>query len=672
MTRSLPIILSLLLGLTLLNEVQASTFETLEQRLVITKSSVKKLQLLEQSSAQVKHFSAIEQAHYFYLVGKVQLSLGLVEKSIHSQTEALELLTAHTTVPSILLAAIYNERSSSIYNHDPGNKDYCVDTARSLAVERQLSNNEARLAEVLASNAQCLYSSNKGLALAIPLLEEATTIAQNSLLTLDQQATIYNRAALLYSKASIANKAYKYNLLALHKWQEEGNHLGIQYMLSSVVVNASNMGEFELAQQHLDSLYQFATEHTDYKDALFSAHYQSGKLAYIQGDWLRSIKFFELAVTEQANMNRPAYIQANYELLAIAYFRANKFTESKRVLLELKEKFPGNPAIKKEIIAIATLEDNKKQQALNSAFALLDKERNNKRHFIKSSTAYIAQENDHKLEQLENFQLKQRFIYSVLIAFFIAISLGTYAYFQQQRKQLANKEKQLTDDLLSRKNQLLADVSHELSTPLTVLKLQVESLKDDLEDDVQVSYDALDSKLDDIQHLIDDIHQLAQSDVGALQLNFDSFELNETLEKWQSELTQFVSQNKLSFEINKELPKQLIVHWDRDRIKQIFANLLNNSIKYTDKPGKIRLSATLQEDIINISIEDSSPSVADEDLSNIFERLYRVENSRSRTTGGSGLGLAICKSLITEHRGSIYAQHSSLGGLKIVIKLPVN
>jgi len=228
------------------------------------------------------------------------------------------------------------------------------------------------------------------------------------------------------------------------------------------------------------------------------------------------------------------------------------------------------------------------------------------------------------------------------------------------------------DKLLTKKNQLLADVSHELTTPLTVLKLQVELLKDDLEEDVQASYQALDNKIDDIQHLITDISQLAQSDVGALQLNITTFELNQSLALWEAELTQFVNKNKLTFEINKSLPDKLMVDLDPDRIKQIFINLLTNSIKYTHKPGQVKLSAIVKNNRLKLSIEDSAPGVSDIDLINIFERLYRVEGSRSRATGGSGLGLAICKSLIEEHKGEIFAEHSELGGLKIVMELPIS
>jgi len=126
----------------------------------------------------------------------------------------------------------------------------------------------------------------------------------------------------------------------------------------------------------------------------------------------------------------------------------------------------------------------------------------------------------------------------------------------------------------------------------------------------------------------------------------------------------------MSFEITKEPAQGLIVNFDRERIKQIFINLLTNSIKYTNKPGKVCLNVSVENKKLKLTIEDSAPSVSDNDLTNIFERLYRVESSRSRETGGSGLGLAICKSLIEEHNGKIYAEQSRLGGLKITMELP--
>jgi len=361
-----------------------------------------------------------------------------------------------------------------------------------------------------------------------------------------------------------------------------------------------------------------------------------------------ALGYFRKALKRAEKTKRKPYIYEAHENLYMTNKDVGNFKQSllhHEVYFKLKSEKSEQSRLNK----ITELEEKYKAEQRESQIALLIKDK-----------------------QLESLKSQQQQNYSLAIFIVITLLACFFIYRQKQKALLISERAEMMEELMVKKNQLLADVSHELGTPLTVLKLQVESLKDELEDDVQITYQALDNKLDDIQHLIDDIHQLAQSDVGALQLNIDEFELNRTLDHWQGELTKFVNKNKLSFEITRELPDSLLVNFDRDRIKQIFTNLLTNSIKYTDKPGKVKLSATVEKHTLQLSIEDSAPSVSKEDLSNIFERLYRVESSRSRETGGSGLGLAICKSLIEEHKGKIYAQQSSLGGLKVTMELPLN
>lgn len=252
----------------------------------------------------------------------------------------------------------------------------------------------------------------------------------------------------------------------------------------------------------------------------------------------------------------------------------------------------------------------------------------------------------------------------------------------QLHKRLANKQKEndrtmaleraeLMSELIEKKNKLLADVSHELRTPLTVLKLQVESLQHNLDDDVEASYRALDEKLSDIGRLISDIYQLAKSDIGALELNLCELEFPKALNDYVNEFELLVTSNNLSWRFDNKITRSISINADYDRIKQVLCNLINNSVKYTDSPGVVVLSAHCNESQLIIVIEDSSPSVPAELQSQIFERLYRVEESRSRETGGSGLGLAICKSLIEAHNGIITATTSSKGGIKVTIQLPL-
>ncbi len=110
---------------------------------------------------------------------------------------------------------------------------------------------------------------------------------------------------------------------------------------------------------------------------------------------------------------------------------------------------------------------------------------------------------------------------------------------------------------------------------------------------------------------------------------------------------------------------------DERRLEQLLANLLENSLRYTDSPGQVRVRAGRRDGCIMLEIADTAPSVAAEQLPRLFDRLYRVESSRSRQHGGSGLGLAICRSIVQAHGGGISAAPSDLGGLLIRVEWPL-
>ena len=247
---------------------------------------------------------------------------------------------------------------------------------------------------------------------------------------------------------------------------------------------------------------------------------------------------------------------------------------------------------------------------------------------------------------------------------------------QLQQQQEANKQQLIQQranmmaELIEKKNQLLTDVSHELATPITILKLQLEALQDDLEDDVQLTYLAMTQKLSEMERLIGDIYQLAQVDIGEFELHTEQIAFHDVIEPWSKSYHQLVTQKQLHWQFNNKLHCQCTVNIDSGRINQILTNLINNSVKYTTAPGTVVMSCYQQKNKVIIQIEDSAPGVLDHELALIFERLYRCESSRNRTTGGTGLGLSICKSLVQVHHGSIKASHSSLGGIKITIELP--
>jgi two-component system, OmpR family, sensor histidine kinase BaeS len=104
---------------------------------------------------------------------------------------------------------------------------------------------------------------------------------------------------------------------------------------------------------------------------------------------------------------------------------------------------------------------------------------------------------------------------------------------------------------------------------------------------------------------------------------------------------------------------------------QLVVNLVENSLRYTDAPGRIEVACRREGGRAVLELRDSAPGVAPEHLLNLFERFFRAEDSRSRATGGAGLGLAICRNIVEAHEGTITAAPSPLGGLQIVVRLPL-
>jgi two-component system sensor histidine kinase BaeS len=122
--------------------------------------------------------------------------------------------------------------------------------------------------------------------------------------------------------------------------------------------------------------------------------------------------------------------------------------------------------------------------------------------------------------------------------------------------------------------------------------------------------------------------------------------------------------------VQKQFASGLKVMADADRLGQAFRNLLENSARYTDAGGTVRVTARRNGSGVKIDFEDSSPGVPGDALPRLFERFYRVEGSRSRANGGAGLGLAIVRSVVEAHGGAIEAGASPLGGLRVTISLP--
>lgn len=219
------------------------------------------------------------------------------------------------------------------------------------------------------------------------------------------------------------------------------------------------------------------------------------------------------------------------------------------------------------------------------------------------------------------------------------------------------------------RRQWIADISHELRTPLSVLRGEIEALQDGVRKVNPARLDSLHGQIMNLHRLVDDLYELSMSDIGALNYHMGIVDIAALLKQCLESFCDELEDKKIVVH-TRGLEAGCEIRADAERMIQLFSNLLTNSLRYTDDNGKlnIRLERNLQQ--VVIEIEDSAPAVKATELPQLFDRLYRVENSRNRRTGGTGLGLAICKNIVEAHGGSISASLASPGGLRMRIELP--
>ncbi len=221
------------------------------------------------------------------------------------------------------------------------------------------------------------------------------------------------------------------------------------------------------------------------------------------------------------------------------------------------------------------------------------------------------------------------------------------------------------------RGQWISDISHELRTPLSIMRGEIEAIQDGVRELNHSAIDSLHTETLALSKIVNDLHDLSLAESDALILKKVPVDpvriLKETLKLFEFRFTQerIGVSDKLDSSQTVQLPG------DRERLVQLFSNLLENSLKYTDKPGSLTIWQEYQPDWFVLYLEDSGPGVPERSLGRLFDRLYRVDPSRNRLKGGSGLGLAICRNIVEIHGGRIMARNSEAGGLRIEIKLPL-
>lgn len=223
------------------------------------------------------------------------------------------------------------------------------------------------------------------------------------------------------------------------------------------------------------------------------------------------------------------------------------------------------------------------------------------------------------------------------------------------------------------RRQWVSDSSHELRTPIAVLRAEIEALQDGVRTSDEKTLNRLLKHVMQMSKLVDDLRQTLDKDSGQTDLELTAIRLlpvlRETLEEFQPRFA--LADMTLNLDGLPKADPGWRIQGDADRLQQVFANLLENTLRYTHPGGQLRILVTVEAGKVRLQFDDTPPTPPDQAMPRLFERFFRAEPSRSRQYGGSGLGLAICKTLIQGHGGTITASPSVLGGLCIRITLPL-
>lgn len=223
------------------------------------------------------------------------------------------------------------------------------------------------------------------------------------------------------------------------------------------------------------------------------------------------------------------------------------------------------------------------------------------------------------------------------------------------------------------KNELITNVAHDLRTPLTSIIGYLELLSKGvpLTPDMQQKYiDIVYTKAKRLEKLIEDLFGFTKMNYGKISMNVGKVDIVKLLGQLLEEFYPSFADKDLTYELVSNVPAQVIAA-DGNLLARLFDNLINNAIKYGADGKKVVVKVFAEEEIVTVSVTNFGYVIPPDELPLIFNKFYRVEQSRSTVTGGTGLGLAIAKSIVDMHGGTI-AVSSDLNGTAFTVKLQVN
>lgn len=254
--------------------------------------------------------------------------------------------------------------------------------------------------------------------------------------------------------------------------------------------------------------------------------------------------------------------------------------------------------------------------------------------------------------------------------FGVTVTVRSNDEISQLKKTFNEMSLRLADYHKSRK-ELFADISHEIRSPLARIQSDAEILidRDMSKEAMEQHLKAICTEVKGINQVIEDLSMLSRLEYNQLKLATEPSSLRDIIAQESAKFLLQLEEKGIAFK--QSLPSELpLITMDAKRIGQVISNLLSNSLRYTPRGGSIEIGATIEGSLVEVWVKDTGSGIPREALSRVFNRFYRVDRSRSRTSGGTGLGLAICKHFIEAHGGTIRAESNDRQGTRISFTLP--
>jgi len=222
------------------------------------------------------------------------------------------------------------------------------------------------------------------------------------------------------------------------------------------------------------------------------------------------------------------------------------------------------------------------------------------------------------------------------------------------------------------RKEFVANVSHELKTPITTIKSYTETLLDGAVEDgemIRKFLNTINLETDRMTRLVGDLLQLSNLDSKQIKWDKKTMDPDDVINRVIYKLDMSIQKKQLKLAY-VPIEEGIKVYADEDRIEQVLLNIINNAVKYTADRGSISIETSRIGRNLQIRISDNGIGIPDEDIPRVFERFYRVDKARTRDMGGTGLGLSIAKEIVEAHGGSISVSSSTKEGTEVVILLP--